>query len=135
MVRSLHLEQMIFKQKLCPRFAFSLSLSLTALMPFQCLPNPNGTSSMANNPGAICYQSADHWVLIAIGAVGVVLYPVSIVSWAAWTTYQYPIRAATGNGLTLLYRYRFFFQRFKQNCFSDTGWILLKLCRATGFVI
>lgn len=71
---------------------------------------------MADNPGVICYQSADHGLLIGLGIVGIIVYPVGIVSWAAWTTYQYPKRAATGNALKLLYRYRFFFQRFKQDC-------------------
>ncbi|CAK9001283.1 unnamed protein product [Durusdinium trenchii] len=107
-------------------FAFSLGLSLTTLMPFQCLPNPNGTSSMANNPGVICYRSTDHTLLACIGAAGILVYPAGIISWAAWTTYQYPARAASGKGLTLLYRYRFFFQRFKQKCYGFGLFILVR---------
>ncbi|CAJ1449215.1 unnamed protein product [Effrenium voratum] len=107
-------------------FAFSLSLSLAAVMPFQCLPNPNGTSSGARNPGVICYQSTDHWILVIIGICGILAYPVATLSWAVWTTIQYPSRAATGKGLALLYRYRFFFQRFRNKCYGYGLVILIR---------
>ena len=40
-------------------FAFFLSITRATLIPFQCVQNPNGTSSMMLHPGIICY-----WVLV-----------------------------------------------------------------------
>ena len=33
---------------------------LRNLMPFQCVPNPDGSSSMVSQPGIICYDSDEH---------------------------------------------------------------------------
>eukprot|EP00439_Symbiodinium_sp_Y106_P040241 s4380_g4.t3 len=107
-------------------FAFFLSLALATMLPFQCVSNPNGTSSMANNPGVLCYQSEDHFVLVAVAGVGIILYPVSIIAWATWATYLYPSRAATGKGIATLYRYRFFFQRFTPQCYFFGLFILVR---------
>ncbi|CAE7911577.1 Scube3, partial [Symbiodinium necroappetens] len=107
-------------------FAFFLSLALATMLPFQCISNPNGTSSMANNPGVLCYESEDHFVLVIVAGVGIILYPVSIMAWAAWATYLYPSRAATGKGIATLYRYRFFFQRFTPQCYFFGLFLLLR---------
>eukprot|EP00439_Symbiodinium_sp_Y106_P049873 s5941_g6.t1 len=98
-------------------FAFFITLGLAVLGPFQCVKNPDGSSSMASNPGIICYSSAEHWVLILLSITGIICYPIAILVWATYTTVMYPIRIASGKGLQLVNRYRFLFQRFRPECY------------------
>ena len=98
-------------------FAFFITLGLAVLGPFQCVRNPDGSSSMASNPGIICYSSAEHWVLILLSITGIICYPIAILVWATYTTVMYPIRIASGKGLQLVNRYRFLFQRFRPECY------------------
>ena len=51
-------------------FAFFLSITRTTLIPFQCVSNPNGSSSMLAHPGVICYESADHAIFAGLALVG-----------------------------------------------------------------
>lgn len=52
-------------------FAFFLSIARTTLIPFQCVSNPNGSSSMLVHPGIICYESEDHLVFVAFALAGI----------------------------------------------------------------
>jgi len=90
-----------------------ITFTLTVWLPFQCAPNPNGTMSMAVNPGITCWDTSEHWVLVVMGVVGTLGYPVSIIAWATWTVLQYPHRIQSGEGLRLIHRHRFFFERFQ----------------------
>ena len=45
-----------------------ISLALSVALPFQCIPNPNGTTSMASNPGVICWESELHTQMAALAA-------------------------------------------------------------------
>eukprot|EP00439_Symbiodinium_sp_Y106_P025073 s1659_g3.t1 len=98
-------------------FALFITLTLAVLGPFQCnLANAtsrDGSSSMASNPGIICYASSEHWVLVALSIVGIICYPITILGWATYTTVMYPSRITSGAGLQLVNRYRFLFQRFR----------------------
>ncbi|CAJ1409089.1 unnamed protein product [Effrenium voratum] len=98
-------------------FALFITLTLAVLGPFQCIGNPDGSSSMASNPGIICYDSAEHWTLIGLSIVGIICYPVTILVWATYTTVKYPSRINSGAGLQLVNRYRFLFQRFRPECY------------------
>ena len=51
-------------------FAFFLSITLTTLMPFQCVPNPDGSASMMTDPGIVCYQSDEHATLVGLAVMG-----------------------------------------------------------------
>ena len=97
-------------------FALFITLTLAVLGPFQCLSNPDGSSSMASNPGIICYTSSEHWVVVSLSIVGIICYPVTILGWATYTTVMYPSRITSGAGLQLVNRYRFLFQRFRPEC-------------------
>ena len=52
-------------------FAFFLSITRTTLIPFQCVSNPNGSSSMLLHPGIICYESEQHLVFAAFALAGI----------------------------------------------------------------
>ncbi|CAE8581743.1 unnamed protein product [Polarella glacialis] len=94
-------------------FVLFISLTLAMLMPLQCIDSPNGTSSVASNPGIVCWSSSEHAVLSALSILGMLIYPVNIICMAAWVTLKYPSRIASGAGLTLNIRYRFLFGRFR----------------------
>ncbi|CAE8646997.1 unnamed protein product [Polarella glacialis] len=98
-------------------FAFFITLTLTVLLPFQCVGNPNGTASMVTNPGITCYSSARHEGLVAVAVLGVLAYPVTIITWIGWTTMKYPSRVSSGMGLHLVQRYRFLFNRFHPHAY------------------
>ncbi|CAE7320100.1 Grm8 [Symbiodinium necroappetens] len=98
-------------------FALFITLTLAVLGPFQCISNPDGSSSMASNPGIICYTSSEHWVVVCLSIVGIICYPVTILGWATYTTVMYPSRITSGAGLQLVNRYRFLFQRFRPECY------------------
>jgi len=97
-------------------FALFLSITLRNLLPFQCAPNPDGSTSMVSHPGIICYASEDHVVLLILALVGL-LQPLSVLCWATFATITFPARVASGRGLRLVNRYRFLFHRFKPSCF------------------
>ena len=82
-------------------------------MPFRCARNPDGSSSMASDPGIICYESEEHFVLVTLAAMGILSQPVTILTWATFATLMYPMRVASGSGLRQVNRYRFLFHRFK----------------------
>ncbi|CAE7880910.1 GRM8, partial [Symbiodinium sp. KB8] len=67
-------------------FAFFITVTLAALTPFQCLPNPNNQWSLASNPGIICWASDEHIALIGLAVIGIICYPVAILVWATYTT-------------------------------------------------
>ncbi|CAE8615224.1 unnamed protein product [Polarella glacialis] len=98
-------------------FALFITLTLTVLLPFQCEGNPNGTTSMVTHPGIICYASAQHVEMVALTLLGVLAYPVTIITWIGWTTLKYPSRISTGKGLQLVQRYRFLFNRFHPHAY------------------
>jgi len=94
-------------------FALFITLTLAVLGPFQCLANPDGSSSMAANPGVLCFQSGEHTGLVILSIIGIICYPFTILTWATYTTVMYPSRINSGAGLQLVNRYRFLFQRFR----------------------
>ena len=98
-------------------FAFFISLTLAVLDPFQCRWNPDGSSSMVSNPGILCFNSSEHIFLAVLASIGILCYPVSILSWTAYTVLKYPSRVQSGSGLVLVHRHRFLFQRFKPQCY------------------
>ncbi|CAK9062829.1 Metabotropic glutamate receptor 7 (mGluR7) [Durusdinium trenchii] len=98
-------------------FALFITLTLAVLGPFQCLANPDGSSSMAANPGVLCFDSGEHTGLVILSILGIIFYPFTILTWATYTTVKYPSRINSGRGLQLVNRYRFLFQRFKPECY------------------
>lgn len=94
-------------------FALFISISLVVLDPLRCAKNPDGSRSMVSNPGILCFDSDEHTGLVILAILGILAYPVAILTWATYTTLRYPARVASGRGLQLVHRHRFLFQRFK----------------------
>lgn len=67
-----------------------IPLTMSVLLPFQCVPNPNGTSSTGDNPGVICWSSTEHRWLACLGGIGILCYPVAILAHAVSITLRYP---------------------------------------------
>merc|ERR1740129_678015 len=67
---------------------------------------------MASNPAVVCWDSAEHNSLMVLGFLGLLAYPVAILSGIAFVTLRYKSLVASGHGLKYLGRYRFVFYRF-----------------------
>ncbi|CAE7033301.1 ttrS [Symbiodinium sp. CCMP2592] len=67
-----------------------MTLTINSLLPLQCVANPNGTFSMQTQPGVICFQSDEHWALMFMCVLGILMYPVAILSVALRATIMYP---------------------------------------------
>lgn len=98
-------------------FALFVSVTLALLDPFQCVANPDGSSSMLSNPGIVCFNSEEHTTLLFLSSAGILAYPVTVLAWTTYTVLMYPSRVKSGAGLQLVQRHRFLFQRFKAECY------------------
>ncbi|CAE7898380.1 ttrS, partial [Symbiodinium necroappetens] len=90
-----------------------MTLTINSLLPLQCIANPNGTFSMQTQPGVICFQSDEHWALMFMCVLGILMYPVAILTVALRATIMYPSYISSGKGLLIVNRYRFLFERFR----------------------
>ncbi|CAE8713782.1 unnamed protein product [Polarella glacialis] len=109
-------------------FVLYIGLALAMLMPLQCIDSPNGTSSVASNPGIVCWSSSKHFALASLSVLGILIYPVNILCMATWVTLKYPSRIASGAGLALNTRYRFLFGRFtKERYYFGTLYLFRNL--------
>lgn len=90
-----------------------MTLTINSLLPLQCIANPNGTFSMQTQPGVICFQSDEHWALMFMCVLGILMYPVAILAVALRATIMYPSYISSGKGLLIVNRYRFLFERFR----------------------
>ena len=71
-----------------------ISLVLSAVLPLQCVPNPNGTSSMASNPGVVCWESDLHVKLASLSIIGILMYPGAVLSHVIYITVRQIGRAS-----------------------------------------
>lgn len=79
-------------------FALFITIALTVVDPLQCGRNPDGSQSMLSNPGVICFDSSEHFVMLTLSIIGIICYPVTIIAWATYTTCKYPSRITSGVG-------------------------------------
>jgi hypothetical protein len=98
-------------------FVLYISLALSIMLPFQCQTNPSGPSSMATHPGIRCFEDQDHWALTGLAVVGILVYPVGILVWVSWATFNFKQKMISGDGVRDLKSYRFLFARFKPECY------------------
>jgi hypothetical protein len=92
---------------------FFLTLLTTSLAPFHCIGSPNGTSSLHTNPSVVCFDTSEWVSLCVFGVIGTLVYGVGFLSWAAFVIRRYPKLVASDQGMTVISRYRFMFQRFR----------------------
>ncbi|CAE7745638.1 unnamed protein product, partial [Symbiodinium microadriaticum] len=83
--------------------ALLTAMSLTVMRPFQCRPNPNGLHTMSTRTDVICW-SPEHGPLVVLASLGILAYPVAILSSIAFLTWK---------GLEVLEKYKFLFGRFR----------------------
>ncbi|CAK9034316.1 unnamed protein product [Durusdinium trenchii] len=107
-------------------FALFISITLAVLDPFLCIQNPDGSSSMASSPGVVCFNSEEHVWLAFLSSLGILCYPLLVLSWATFTTLMYPSRINSGAGLKLVRRHGFLFQRFTRECYFYGTLLLLR---------
>jgi len=94
-------------------FVMFISLTLAVMLPFQCRDNPNGMQTMATNPGFQCFENPDHLALTVLSVLGILAYPVGILSWIAWVTLRFKSLVNSNDGVRALKCYRFLFSRFR----------------------
>lgn len=90
-----------------------MSLTIVALLPFQCVLNPNGEYTMVSDPGLTCWHSDQHGLMVSIAILGILIYPVSFLTVCIRATIMYPSYIRSGQGLLLVSKYKFLFQRFR----------------------
>ena len=83
---------------ICGVFTFALFISITLFVvdPLRCGRNPDGSLSMLSNPGVICFDSGEHFMMLFLCILGILCYPMTIISWATYTTCSYPSRITSG---------------------------------------
>ena len=92
--------------------ALLTAMSLTVMRPFQCRQNPNGLTTMATRTDVLCW-GPEHGPLVVLAALGILAYPVTILSSIAFLTWKYPTWLRSGKGLEVLEKYNFLFGRFR----------------------
>ncbi|CAK9010580.1 unnamed protein product [Durusdinium trenchii] len=90
-----------------------VTLTIVSLLPWQCVRNPNGTLTMQTQPGVVCFDSDEHTGLLALSALGMIMYPIPMLAVSIQATVMYPSYVASGQGLVVVNRYRFIFERFR----------------------
>ena len=105
-----------------------VTLTIVSLLPWQCISNPNGTLTMQTQPGVICFNSEEHTTLMFLSILGMLMYPVPMLAVSIQATVMYPSYVAGGQGLIIVNRYRFIFERFRATRYFFG---VLYLCRNT----
>lgn len=88
-----------------------LPVTVVCLQPFRCVSNPSGRSSVSAAASVLCGEST-HQLMLGIGALGTLVYPVTVLGSVIGVTWIYPRMVAMGRGVMLLRCFRFLFQRF-----------------------
>ncbi|CAE6972696.1 SVEP1 [Symbiodinium natans] len=114
--KEITLNQVINAQGLIVSAVF-IALTFLAVKPFQCIGNPDGTSSLAAFRDVICWQDANHW-----GMVGLSLLPffggvVTFMGLVIWAVIQYPMKVAKPGGVNFVKRWNFMFARFSPTAY------------------
>lgn len=94
-----------------------ITLTLVALLPYQCRDNPNGSITMVSEPGIVCWTTGQHKAMTIIGAFGLLCYPASILAGLSYSTYKFSRTIVTGHGLSSLSRFRFLYNNYRVECY------------------
>ena len=117
-----------------------MTLTIVSLLPWQCISNPSGYSTMQTQPGVICFSSDEHSLLLGLSVLGLLMRlrpqappkPMFLgiryrclrcpsepqrlafhISKLYRYEVMYPSYVASGQGLIIVNRYRFIFERFR----------------------
>lgn len=106
-----------------------LTLCMTCVRPLHCVQQPSLKFTMATNPAIVCWEfTGEHPALAALGFLGTAIYGIGILAYVMQVIIRYPKLVSAGEGLMLLDRYRFLFQRFSsQGYFWGAYFLVQKL--------
>ncbi|CAK0840290.1 unnamed protein product [Prorocentrum cordatum] len=96
-------------------FFISIVLSATAPLVFYDHPNDAG-SSLVSDPAVLYFESDEHYSMLAVGILAMVLVPLPFLSFVLYGTLKYPNYAVTVGADTNFFgfaSFRFLFFRFK----------------------
>ena len=55
------------------RLETEVTLTVVALLPWQCISNPNGSYAMQTQPGVLCFSSEEHTLLLGLSVLGLLM--------------------------------------------------------------
>ncbi|CAL1159370.1 unnamed protein product, partial [Cladocopium goreaui] len=97
--------------------AVYIALTALAVRPFQCVGNPDGTSSMASYRNVVCWQDPAHSGMVALSVVPFFGGVCSFMALIVWAVIQYPLKVASPGGVKFVKRYNFIFSRFNPEAY------------------
>eukprot|EP00435_Cladocopium_sp_Y103_P007677 s1178_g2.t1 len=97
--------------------AVYIALTALAVRPFQCIGNPDGTSSMASYRNVVCWQDPAHSGMVALSVVPFFGGVCSFMALIVWAVIQYPYKVASPGGVKFVKRYNFIFSRFNPEAY------------------
>jgi len=96
--------------------AIYIALTLLAVRPFQCVANPDGTSSLISSRDVICWKDGVHSVMVSL-AVFPLTAVAAYLALIVWAVHQYPKRMVSPSGIHFVKRFKFIFSRFSPSSY------------------
>ncbi|CAK9062823.1 unnamed protein product [Durusdinium trenchii] len=97
--------------------AVYIALTSLAVRPFQCVGNPDGTSSMTAYRNVICWRDAGHSWMVALSFLPFFGGVCTFMALVIWAVIQYPVKVSSPNGVKFVKRYKFIFSRFSPDAY------------------
>lgn len=89
-----------------------VSISLVAVLPWQCERNLDGSSSILSYPSVACWEGGKHTKMLIFSVFGILVYDVGFIAMIAWIIYRYSANITKPGGVQFIRYYRFLFNRF-----------------------
>jgi len=89
---------------------FYVSITIAVMTPFKCYEHPNKKASMVTMPEVLCQEKV-HNGLVALAALGMLLYPINCFCTTCFASYKHP-RSMARNDIGMLVRCHFLFNRW-----------------------
>jgi len=109
-----------------------LPMSLLALGPLRCHPNPSAPETLMNYRSVECWQEGDHDAMLALGALAVLVYVFGYLAVALHASWSFSSQITKPTCDTFLVQYGFLFGRFKVNAHK---FALVALARSTALAL
>lgn len=93
--------------------AVYVGLALVALVPWQCVRNPDRTSSVSAHRSTLCWVTKEHKMMIGLSVVCLLVYVVGVITCVVLVTLQYPGRIQRPGGGAFIKYFNFLFRRFR----------------------
>lgn len=97
---------------------FYLTLASQALVPFHCVSNPDGSSSVSSGRSILCWDSGSgHKTMIAFSVLAILAFIVLPLVLLIHVTIQYPKRVVDVGGRQFFESFRFLFNRYTEKSY------------------